>query len=353
MKFLDASDIEAIALGATIVGSGGGGDPGYTNLTVEKQLDQFGPVPIISVSELADDDLVVPLSMMGAPLVSIERIGSGKEYKALFDLVTGYYGKKPCAIVPSEIGGSNALVPLLCAGELGVSVLDADIIGRAFPELQMSSAELMGINPCPSFIADCYGNAAMIMANDGLTLERIARAMTVQMGSEAAVIIYPMTGAQVKNGGVIAGSLSRVREIGNLVINARAEKKDPTLVLIDAMRGALLAQGMITDFDCAINDGFMRGTLTVASNSGQSVTIYYQNEYLVVRDQSCVIASTPDIIMLLEVDSGIPVTSERLTYGTRVNVIMLPGPDIWKTQKGLSLVGPRAFGFDFDYQGRI
>ena len=39
-----------------------------------------------------------------------------------------------------------------------------------------------------------------------------------------------------------------------------------------------------------------------------------------------------------------------LRYGQRVSVVALPAPEPFLTPKGLESVGPRAFGYDFDYR---
>lgn len=348
MRLLTKNDIEEIALGATIVGSGGGGDPLYHKLMVQRQIDQYGPIELISCDELCDDDLIIPLSMMGDPLVAIERLHTGQEFEALLNMVTKVYGKKPRAVLPSEIGGANSLTPFLCSGALSIPVVDADMIGRAFPELQMSSAEIMGISACPAFMGDCYGNAVAIGARDGLTLERYARSLTVEMGSVALVAIYPLTGAHVKQGAVLSGSVSRVQAIGKRMLDAIKDQQNPVDLLVASMGARSLGLGMIDDISCSIQDGFMRGTVSVACCEA-TMKIHCQNEYLVACNGDCAVASTPDIIVLLEEETGTPVTSERLSYGIRVYILVLDSQDIWKTDKGLSLVGPRVFGFNFDY----
>ena len=42
-------------------------------------------------------------------------------------------------------------------------------------------------------------------------------------------------------------------------------------------------------------------------------------------------------------------TTEELRYGYRVTVIGAPCDPRWRTSQGLELVGPRYFGYDFDY----
>ena len=47
-------------------------------------------------------------------------------------------GKEAYAIVPGEIGGGNGLEALVVAADMNLPVVDADFMGRAFPELQVS-----------------------------------------------------------------------------------------------------------------------------------------------------------------------------------------------------------------------
>lgn len=348
-NLITAQDIEALACGATVLGSGGGGSPTYSKSIAQQALERYGPVKLLSCDQLRDDDLIMPVSMMGAPLVALERIESGKELPALYKEVSRIMGKSPTVLMASEIGGSNIFTPLALAAQLQIPILDADFIGRAFPELHMSSAELIGLPATPAVLADVFGNTVTFNTKDGKTLERIARAATVAVGSDAAVTIYVMTGAQAKNNAVISGSFSRAKKIGKTILSARTCQQDVINVLIKETSGVLLGSGVITDINQTITDGFLQGSVTLC-NDHESIIIDYQNEYLVVRVNNITCVTTPDIITILEQDTGTPVQSESLTYGIRACVVAFPAPAIWQTSAGLALVGPRAFNYDFDYK---
>jgi DUF917 family protein len=62
------------------------------------------------------------------------------------------------------------------------------------------------------------------------------------------------------------------------------------------------------------------------------------------------VVTTPDIICTMNSDSGEALETEMLRYGQRVTVIALPAPELFLTPKGLETVGPRAFGYDFEYR---
>jgi len=87
------------------------------------------------------------------------------------------------AVVCGEIGGLNSLEPFAVAAELGIPVVDADGMGRAFPELQMFLPFVYGCRPYPSGIADEKGNAlALTKVTSSRELEKYFRVICVQMG---------------------------------------------------------------------------------------------------------------------------------------------------------------------------
>jgi DUF917 family protein len=112
-------------------------------------------------------------------------------------------------------------------------------------------------------------------------------------------------------------------------------------------------RGKITDVDRRTTQGFARGTLTLEGFDefeGPTYTIEFQNENLICRAEEQVLATVPDLICILDSESGTPVTTEELRYGFRVSVIGLPAPPQLTTPEALEVVGPRAFGFDVGYR---
>lgn len=322
MRLLTINELDDLARGAAILGSGGGGSPSYNRLITQQMIETYGPVQVMSVEELEDDAVVVPVAFMGAPLVALEKIPTGREFPAIFSKMA----KKPTVLMAAEIGGANAFTPLWTAAKLGIPVLDADTIGRAFPQLQMSACTLFDIKPSPAYLADGFGNVVEIHSDNPHSVENLARQITVAMGSRAAVAIYLMTGAQAKKS-VVPGTLSHAIEMGRC----------PT--------GRKLASGMIVDVDHKVDRGFLAGTTRLHTDSGD-YKLDYQNEFLRVRQGNQSVALTPDIIALIEQDSGTPITTATLQYGLRVDLMILEPPSIWRSPKGLALAGPKIFGYE-------
>ncbi len=128
-------DLVDLAVGAAFLGTGGGGDPYIGRLMVQAAMDEGQDRHHPRSSEVPDDALVIPTAMMGAPTVLVEKIPSGEEAVASLRRLEEFLGRKAYATMPIECGGINSTIPLVVGGLPGIPVVDADGMGRAFPEI--------------------------------------------------------------------------------------------------------------------------------------------------------------------------------------------------------------------------
>lgn len=83
----------------------------------------------------------------------------------------------------AEIGGANSIEPLTVGAELNIPIVDADGMGRAFPELQMFLPFVYGCPPYPAAVANETGHVAAVTFVDGAKrLEDFLRMKTLEMG---------------------------------------------------------------------------------------------------------------------------------------------------------------------------
>jgi len=61
------------------------------------------------------------------------------------------------------------------------------------------------------------------------------------------------------------------------------------------------------------------------------------------------LASVPDLITVLDSETAGAIATERIAYGQRVTVIAFGCDPVWRTEEGIAVAGPRAFGYEFDY----
>jgi len=110
MRHVTVCDMDDLALGAAVLGTGGGGDPHIGKLTAAATMRRHGEVALIALDDLADDDLVIPAAMMGAPTVMVEKLPRGDEIVRAVDGLQAYLGRPIRAITPIEAGGLDDAV---------------------------------------------------------------------------------------------------------------------------------------------------------------------------------------------------------------------------------------------------
>ena len=88
--------------------------------------------------------------MMGAPTVMVEKLPSLERSTAPVRALAQYLGRTLTHIACAEAGGVNSTIPIAAAAALGLPLIDADGMGRAFPELQMVLPTLYGIDRIPA-----------------------------------------------------------------------------------------------------------------------------------------------------------------------------------------------------------
>ncbi len=341
---IDESTITDLARGAAVLGTGGGGDPYIGALLATQALREHGPVTVVSPDEVPDDALALTVAMMGAPTVMVEKLPNLDEVIAPVTALAASLGRPVTHIACAEVGGVNSTIPVAAAAALGLPLLDADGMGRAFPELQMVLPTLYGITASPLAFADEKGNTGVLRTIDNTWTERIARVAAVEMGCSIMIAGFPMTGAQAREA-LVPHTLSASVRIGQGILAARRENEDPVTRVAELLGGRELFSGKVVDVERATTTGFARGRARIDGADG-SLTLLFQNEHLLAELDGRVLVTTPDLIMVLEHESGEPITTEGLRYGQRVRVLAAPSDERWHSPEALAMVGPGYFGYD-------
>ncbi len=348
---IDAHDMEAIAAGSAIYGTGGGGDPYLGKLLAQKSIRDFGPVELVDLDHFDDDDLIVPIAMVGSPSVILEKLPQVEPMIRALHALERHLGRRAKGLMSIEVGGINSTIPFCVASRLGLPLVDGDTMGRAFPELPMTLCTLQGILPSPLTVADEKGNVFTVEVVDIDALERFVRNITMEMGGAAYMAIYSMTAAQLRKA-LVPKSISAARQAGRALLDARARHADPIAAVVRATAGFCLFKGKVTEVLRQIDGRFSRGHATVVGldeHEGKQATLLFQNEFLMLSAGELVLCTTPDLIVMLDLESGEPVTAEQTRFGLRVAILGIPCVQQWRTGAALELVGPSRFGYACDY----
>ena len=353
LKEISLDEIEALAVGAWILGTGGGGSPYLGLLNLRRLYADGHRVQLMSPLDLNDDDWVAVVSNMGAPLVGQERLADSRSIARAVRMQEEHNGISFRAVMSVEIGGGNGMQALMAAAHLGIPVVDADCMGRAFPEAQMTSVAIGGLRPYPCTLYDPRGIEAIVTKVPSWKwMERASRKICVEMGSIASTSKAPRTGREVKDWGIHFTTTSAIR-IGRAVLEANRRHEDPIAALLDSEGGKKLFTGKIVDVARRTTEGFLRGSAVVEGSDddrGDRLELSFQNEWVVAWRNGEAIAMAPDLICVLDSVSGHAVGTETVRYGQRVTIVALPAPPVLTSARGLEFVGPRAFGYDLEFR---
>jgi uncharacterized protein len=349
MRELALDDIEALAVGAWILGTGGGGSPYLGLLNMRRLYAEGHRVSLMSPLDLTDEDWVAVVSNMGAPLVGQERLADSRNIARAVEIQERLLGSKFRAVMSLEIGGGNGIQPLMAAAHLGLPVVDADTMGRAYPEAQMTSVAVGDLRPYPCVLYDPRGIEAVVSKVPSWKwMERVSRKICVELGSIASTCKAPRTGREIKEWG-IHFTVTKAITIGRRVREAQRRHDDPVAAILDEGGGKLLFRGKVVDVARRTTEGYLRGHAVIEGldeDRGSQLEIAFQNEWVVAWRDERPVAMSPDLICVLDTISGEAFGTETIGYGRRVSVVVLPAPPVFLTPKGLEHVGPRAFGYD-------
>ncbi len=350
--------VKDLARGAVLLGTGGGGDPYIGQLLLQQQIREGRFVELIDASELADDALVVSIAGVGAPTVLVEHLQANDVCQRLLDRMERYMGRKVDAIIPVEVGGLNSIIPLALGAQVGLPVINADGMGRAFPHIEMTTFSVYGNTACPMFIENELGDAVTIekTTTDRKT-EDIARVVTGTLGAMVYSSLYPMSGHDVKTKAIL-GSMSYCLEIGRGIREARINYDDPFEGLLKILdqpendrHAKILFDGKIIDTKRETRDGLHVATIKMIGIDDPSdvFEIEVQNEYLVATRNGETVCIVPDLIATLDRESAEPVTGEKLKYGQRLKILGLAASPIMRRPECLEVFGPSAFGLSEEF----
>lgn len=352
MRLIDVDDIGDIALGSSLLGAGGGGDPYMGSLETVAAIRECGPVRLLDADEVPDDWTVASIGSVGAPTVVLEKGVNGQEYARALELLERRLGRAIDAFVLAEAGGLNSLVPIAAAARVGIPVVNVDGMGRAFPGLQQDTYCMAGVPTTPMAFVDEKGNRALIETIDNDWTEAIGRAVTTACGGALINLGATMSGAKMKECAV-RDTVDLAQRLGRVIRTAKqARGCTPREFFLRESGAFLFLHAKVSDVLRETRGGYNFGRAVlegVGEDRGRAGSVVFQNENLYAEVAGRVAASVPDLVCLVDAETFVPVTTEALRYGKRVLLVGLPCDAAWRTPEGLALGGPAFFGFDMPY----
>lgn len=349
-------DVQDMARGAVLLGTGGGGDPYIGELFLRAQMQRGNFATIVDPADVDDDAFILSIFHIGAPPPFVEQLVSDRLQIRILERAQELAGRKVDALICAEIGGFNSTMPLALSAISGLPAIDADGIGRAFPRMEMTAFSIMGLRATPILLMDECGTEALIETADDRTCETVVRAVCSSAGAHITGAGYRMSGRDMKRCAV-HGTVTQTLEIGRTIRLARENGEDIFGNLLrylnrDGRHAHILFDGRIIDLKREIRDGWHWGRITMRGlgDSQDEFTVDLQNEFTVARLNGRTVTIMPDLISVLDRESGEPRTAESLGYGQRVKVLGYSANEILRRPESMAFVGPRCFGIDEDFR---
>ncbi len=361
------TEIEDLVRGTAFFGTGGGGQPEVGLESLTDELEAGREIRLVDAGEISEDSWGVSVFLMGtiAPMTpeKKEELESAGLKDIRFDskemLVEAvkelslYTGKKIEFIIPAELGGANTAAPIAVASYLGLPALNGDFVGRAVPELTQCLPFLRGKEMWPLSSVDEYGNICLVKRGaNASAIERIGKYISQISGKLTAQCGLLMRGAEARDV-IIKDSVSESIEVGRIVREARKNGNGALAEIARSIKGWLLFRGKLVGKETDDREGYYWGKHTLAGIdefAGHSFEVWFKNEnHMSWLDQKLYVMS-PDIMPVMNLDLMEPVTNTRLKLGDPVAVFGMKARMIYRSPKGLEVLGPSHFGFDVPYR---
>lgn len=360
-------DVEDFVRGCTFYGTGGGGDYAQGVDALMKQLEKGNEISWIDGNALHDDDYSCCPFLMGSiapedPEVVREReqiYGLGPQTYDYTQAMVGairalekMHGKKISALVPIELGGANTAACIAAAAEMGICAVDGDYTGRAIPEIQQTTPFIFERELLPVTSFDCWGNTACITGSVNWRMtERIGKMIADGGYSKCAQAGFFFSVKDMK-ATVIHGTLTECYKVGRAIRLAVEAGQDPAQAATGVAGGQVVCRGTVTKKEWWDKIGYYWGSHTITGQgefAGTELKIWFKNENHISWKNSKVYVTSPDMLQVIDTKTGFPYTNNKIEEGMNVTVIAMKARDIFRTERGLFVLSPSAFGYNMPY----
>ena len=309
MATFTKTDIEHVAIGGALLGSGGGGSFSAAE-SILKEVPNSYAVEVDTDPDFNDTAAV--LAFIGSPDAG-ERLTLAQVEATLANTITRLTAAAShgdfTRFAPAETGALNMVVPLLVplvSSVAGLAIYDGDGAGRAVPKLeQLTYASAIEVSPVVLANQQLSPDTITTDLNvpDVTAAETLARSIVSgAFGSSAGIGLWSEGNPATRwANALIQGTISSTRDLGAYMAEANRSTSDIVNYISGTMQRAasVLVKGQLTNIAERTSGGFDIGRVEIREDAtGNIFTIYNQNENLLLfSDQSSSpIALVPDSI---------------------------------------------------------
>jgi DUF917 family protein len=331
MRKLGKQEMSDISVGGGLLGAGGGGAVSEGLKMVDRVLKFGDGADLASPAEIDDDAWGVVVAGMGSPVASRKRPRTWSITWAS-ELLEETLGFETGFIIPFELGAGNSITPFLVGVQRDLPVVDGDPVGRAVPQIDMTTFHLGGIAITPLALINEDKISAVIRAEAAYDVERVARAVSSELGAVAAVACYAMQGKDMKRL-IIPDTGTWAEKIGATVRETRETGGDVAEVVAGEHDGYILGKGKVASMTSETKGGFDFGEVVVEGELPIRVTV--QNENMTAHRGDKLLAVVPDLICAVG-GEGMPLSNAEIEEGMEITYVGFAADPRFRT--------PEAFG---------
>jgi uncharacterized protein len=367
MEIKNEGDVDALLLGLSFMGTGGGGTREMGKTLLMDTLNAGKQIKFISLEDLSDDAQVACAYMMGSSSPMTEEKQKQMQAYGLVDIkvknmqaaaikaLAKFSNAVINAIMPIELGAAATSGAISGAAWLDLPIVDADYMGRALPEISQTLPAIYHLPMLPLASVDRYGNEVIInKASSYQMAERLGKNVASASFDLVGQAAFLLSGKEIRSM-ALSGTVSDAFNLGKIIIRAQQEKSDITQAILQHFNdnARVLFKGRISKLDSYEQDGYFYGENHIAGSeeySGKSYRIWFKNEHIQSWIGNKAHVSCPDLICIIDASSGLPLLNGRIKLDQHVTVIGLPSDQKLKSAQAMKLLGPRYFGFNFEYE---
>mgnify|MGYP001026056383 CR=1 FL=1 len=316
---LDEQIVEFAVYGGAILGGGGGGKI-EDGLQIGRLALEVGQPVLKTAEEMADEDLLVTVSLVGAPAAKEQYVKPVHYVKAI-ELLASKLDRPLQGIITNENGAGTTVNGWFQSAITGLPVVDLPCNGRAHPTGTMGSLNLTEIPTYISHQAAIGGKGdkyvEMLITGSLDITAKAVRQLSVDAGGLVAVARNPISVGYAKQNGA-KGAISQAIKIGNALLSNKGESAIEAVV--SELGGSIVTEGTVTTCTLETIGGFDVGKVTI----DDCYDMTFWNEYMTIEKDGVRFGTFPDLIMTLDTKTARPIVTAEMVKGQQVAVITVP-----------------------------
>ncbi len=324
MRTLTAADVPAAVTGGSVLAAGGGGwvDHGYL---VGETATRVGEPRLAGIDEIPDDGIIVTVTAIGSPAAPHWQM-LPIDYVRALQLLVDALGRPVAGVITAQNGSSTTLNGWMQSAVLGIPVVDAAGNGRAQPTGKFGSMGLLDKPGYETIQTAAGGNRAQGRYMEVTVRGRVARAddtlraVSLQSGGFIAAARNPIPASYVREHAAV-GAISYAMRLGEAML---AVQQDGPAAVIDAVvratKGRVLGRGAVRNARVETRDSFDFARFQVEDAAG-TLVLHAMNEYMAIERNGERLATFPDLICTLSLETGLPVSVAQMQEGQEVAVV--------------------------------